>query len=44
MIDIHQRELNHTHRRRRQEIELLFKMQDRRRRLTVHDAEIIEVG
>ena len=44
MIDIHQRELNHTHRRRRQEIELLFKMQDRRRRPTVHDAEIIEVG
>ena len=41
LMEIFQREITHAERRRRQAIELLHKMQDRRRRSTVEDAEIL---
>ena len=40
-IELHQRELQQSSRRRRQEIDLLFKMQDRRRRQEIPDAVIV---
>ena len=41
-ISIHQRELTSAERRRRQPIEMLFKMQDRRRGREVPDAEVVD--
>lgn len=41
LMSIHQRELSNAERRRRQAIELLFKMQDRRRGREVPEAEIL---
>ena len=40
-IELHQRELQQSSRRRRQEIDLLFKMQDRRKRQDIPDAVIV---
>lgn len=42
LMGIHQRELASAERRRRQAIELLFKMQDRRRNREVPEAEVLE--
>ena len=44
LMAIHQRELGAADRRRRQAIAMLFEMQDRRRRATVPDAEIVGAG
>lgn len=44
LMQIHQRELASAERRRRQAIELLFKIQDRRVRAAVPDAEVVEIG
>jgi hypothetical protein len=41
LMSIHQRELTNAERRRRQAIEMLFKMQDRRRGRAVPDAEVV---
>ena len=41
LMGIHQRELSNAERRRRQAIELLFRMQDRRRVREVPDAEVV---
>ena len=43
LMSIHQRELTSAERRRRQAIEMLFKMQDRRRGREVPDAEVVDV-
>ena len=43
-MEIHQRELGAADRRRRQAIAMLFEMQDRRRRATVPDAEVVGAG
>ena len=40
-IELHQRELQQSSRRRRQEIDLLFKMQERRRRQDIPDAFMV---
>ena len=40
-VTLHQRELDAAERRRRQAIELLFRMQDRRRRADIPDAEVV---
>ena len=40
-IELHQRELQQSSRRRRQEIDLLFKIQDRRKRQDIPDAIIV---
>lgn len=40
-IELHQRELQQSSRRRRQEIDLLFKIQDRRKRQEIPDAVIV---
>ena len=42
LMAIHQREAASVERRRRQAIELLFKIQDRRARSAVPDAEVVE--
>ena len=42
-MSLHQRELTSAERRRRQAIEMLFKMQDRRRGREVPDAEVLDV-
>ena len=42
LMAIHQREVASAERRRRQAIELLFKIQDRRARSAVPDAEVVE--
>ena len=42
LMQIHQREVAAAERRRRQAIELLFKIQDRRARSTVPDAEVVD--
>ena len=42
LMAIHQREVASAERRRRQAIELLFKIQDRRARNAVPDAEVVE--
>ena len=44
LMAIHQRELGAADRRRRQAIAMLFEMQDRRRRATVPDAEVVGAG
>ena len=44
LMAIHQREVSSAERRRRQAIELLFKIQDRRARSVVPDAEVLEAG
>ena len=44
LMQIHQREVASAERRRRQAIELLFKIQDRRARSAVPDAEVVEAG
>jgi len=41
LLTLHQREISHAERRRRQAIELLHRMQDRRRRASVPDAVVI---
>lgn len=41
-MSLHQREVASAERRRRQAIELLFKIQDRRARSAVPDAEVVE--
>jgi len=41
LMSIHQRELTNAERRRRQAIEMLFKMQDRRRGREVPEAEVV---
>ena len=41
-MEIHQREVASSERRRRQAIELLFKIQDRRNREAIPDAEVLE--
>ena len=43
LMEIHQREVASSERRRRQAIELLFKIQDRRNREAIPDAEVAEV-
>ena len=43
LMEIHQREVASSERRRRQAIELLFKIQDRRNREAILDAEVAEV-
>ena len=43
-MGIHQRELAGAERRRRQAIELLFKMQERRRNREVPEAEVLEAS
>jgi len=40
-MSLHQRELTSAERRRRQAIEMLFKMQDRRRGREVPEAEVV---
>ena len=42
LMSLHQRELTSAERRRRQAIEMLFKMQDRRRGREVPDAEVMD--
>jgi len=42
LMEIHQREVASSERRRRQAIELLFKIQDRRNREAIPDAEVLE--
>jgi hypothetical protein len=42
LMEIHQRELTNAERRRRQTIELFFRMQDRRRGREVPDAKVME--
>ena len=44
LMGIHQRELASAERRRRQAIELLFKVQDRRRKREVPEAEVLEAS
>ena len=44
LMEIHQRELGAADRRRRQAFAMLFEMQDRRRRATVPDAEVVGAG
>ena len=44
LMEIHHREVASAERRRRPAIELLFKIQDRRKREAVPDAEVVEVG
>jgi hypothetical protein len=41
LLTLHQREISHAERRHRQAIELLHRMQDRRRRASVPDAVVI---
>ena len=41
-MEIHQREVASSERRRRQAIELLFKIQDRRNHEAIPDAEVLE--
>lgn len=41
LIEVHQRELNFAERRRRRAIELLFTMQDRRRRNATEEAVVL---
>lgn len=41
LLTLHQREISHAERRRRQAIELLHRMQDRRRRVSVPDAVVL---
>jgi len=44
LMAIHQKELVAADRRRRHAIAMLFQMQDRRKRATVPDAEVVDVG
>lgn len=44
LMGIHQRELASAERRRRQAIELLFRMQDRRRNRDVPEAEVLDAS
>ena len=44
LMGIHQRELASAERRRRQAIELLFKIQDRRRNRELPEAEVLEAS